>query len=101
APSTGPRESGTLPDAAAVCSCENVTAGALRSAIADGARTVGELKACTSAGAGCAGCVPMVTGLLKDELRAMGEEVSDALCEHFPMSRQALFDLVRIHGHRS
>lgn len=101
APSTGPRESGTLPDGAAVCSCENVTAGALRSAIADGARTVGELKACTSAGAGCAGCVPMVTGLLKDELRAMGEEVSDALCEHFAVSRQALFDLVRIHGHRS
>jgi len=101
APSTGPRESGTLPDGAAVCSCENVTAGALRSAIADGARTVGDLTACTSAGAGCAGCVPMVTGLLKDELRAMGEEVSDALCEHFPVTRQALFDLVRIHGHRS
>jgi nitrite reductase (NADH) large subunit len=101
APSTGPRETGTLPDAAAVCSCENVTAGALRTAIAEGARTVGDLKACTSAGAGCAGCVPMVTGLLKDELRAMGEEVSDALCEHFAVSRQALFDLVRIHGHRS
>ena len=43
----------------------------------------------------------MVTDLLNDELRARGEEVSDALCEHFPVSRQALFDLVRIHGHRS
>lgn len=101
APSTGPRETGTLPDAAAVCSCENVTAGSLRAAIADGARTVEELKGCTSAGTGCAGCVPMVTGLLKDELRSMGEEVSDALCEHFAVSRQALFDLVRIHGHRT
>jgi nitrite reductase (NADH) large subunit len=101
APSTGRRESGTLPDAAAVCSCENVTAGALRAAIADGARTVGDLRACTSAGAGCAGCVPMVTGLLHDELRGMGETVSDALCEHFAVSRQALFDLVRIHEHRS
>jgi len=101
APSTGPRDTGALPDTAGVCSCENVTAGALREAIADGARTVDELKSCTSAGSGCAGCVPMVTGLLKDELRAMGEAVSDALCDHFPMSRQSLFDLVRIHDHTS
>ncbi len=99
APQSGPRETGTLPDGAGVCSCENVDAGALRSAIAGGARTVDDLKACTAAGTGCAGCVPMVTGLLKDELRAMGEEVSDALCDHFAMSRQALFDLIRIHGH--
>ncbi|HEX4902338.1 MAG TPA: FAD-dependent oxidoreductase, partial [Acidimicrobiales bacterium] len=62
APSTGPRETGALPDAAGVCSCENVSAGALRGAIADGARTVEDLKACTAAGTGCAGCVPMVTG---------------------------------------
>jgi nitrite reductase (NADH) large subunit len=41
----------------------------------------------------------MVTGLLKDELTAMGEHVSDALCDHFAMSRRALYDLVRIHGH--
>jgi len=101
APSTGPRETGSLPDAAGVCSCENVTAGELRRAITDGARTVDELKACTAAGTGCAGCVPMVTSLLKDELTAMGEEVSDALCDHFAMSRRALYDLVRIHGHRS
>ncbi|HEU5084890.1 MAG TPA: nitrite reductase large subunit NirB [Acidimicrobiales bacterium] len=101
APSTGDRDTGTLPDGAGVCSCENVTAGALREAIAGGARTVDELQACTSAGSGCAGCVPMVTGLLKDELRARGEVVSDALCDHFPLSRQALFDLVRIHGHTS
>ncbi len=101
APSTGPRETGSLPDAAGVCSCENVSAGALRGAIADGARTVDELKSCTAAGTGCAGCVPMVTSLLKDELRAMGEEVSDALCEHFEVSRQGLFDLIRIHGHRT
>jgi nitrite reductase (NADH) large subunit len=101
APTTGTRDGGTLPDAAAVCSCENVTAGDLRTAVADGARTVADLKACTSAGTGCAGCVPMVTGLLHDELRSMGEEVSDALCEHFTMSRQGLFDLVRVHGHRT
>jgi nitrite reductase (NADH) large subunit len=99
APSTGPRDTGSLPDAAGVCSCENVTAGDLRSAIGAGARTVEDLKACTSAGGGCAGCVPMVAGLLKDELRSLGEEVSDALCDHFDVSRRGLYDLVRIHGH--
>jgi len=101
APSTGPRDTGALPDGAGVCSCENVTAGQLRAAVADGARTVEQLKACTSAGAGCAGCVPMVTSLLRDELSAMGEEVSDALCDHFTVSRRALYDLVRIHRHTS
>ncbi|HVM53587.1 MAG TPA: nitrite reductase large subunit NirB [Acidimicrobiales bacterium] len=101
APSTGPRQRASVPDAAAVCSCENVTAGRLRSAIADGARTVGDLQDCTSAGSGCAGCVPMLTSLLKDELRAIGEVVSDTLCEHFSVSRQALFDLVRVNGHRT
>jgi len=101
APSTGPRDTGALPDAAGVCSCENVTAGELRSAIADGARTVEDLQGCTAAGTGCAGCIPMVAGLLKDELTAMGEEVSDALCDHFAVSRRALYDLVRIHGHHT
>jgi len=100
-PTTGPRDPGTLPDAAGVCSCENVTAGALRSAIDGGARSVEDLKACTAAGTGCAGCVPMVASLLREELSARGETVSDALCDHFAMSRRALFDLVRIHGHRT
>jgi nitrite reductase (NADH) large subunit len=99
APSTGPRDTGSLPDEVGVCSCENVTAGDLRTAIEDGARTVEDLKACTSAGGGCAGCVPMVAGLLKDELRGRGEAVSDALCDHFAVSRRSLYDLVRIHGH--
>jgi nitrite reductase (NADH) large subunit len=99
APSTGPRDTGALPDAATVCSCENVTAGDLRTAIEGGARGVDDLQACTGAGGGCAGCVPMVGGLLKDELRSRGEQVSDALCDHFEMSRRGLYDLVRIHGH--
>jgi nitrite reductase (NADH) large subunit len=101
APSTGPRTTGDLASAATVCSCENVTAGALRDAIADGASTVDDLKHRTAAGTGCTGCVPMVTTLLKDELKARGEEVSDAICEHFDHTRQQLFDLIRIYGHSS
>ena len=90
-----------LPDSAPVCTCENITAGRLREAIGDGQHTIGDLKRCTGAGSGCGGCVPIVSDLLKVELRKRGEDVSDALCRHFAMSRQGLYDLVRFHRHRS
>ena len=41
--------------------------------------------------------MPLVTELLKDELRKAGVEVRNDLCEHFAYSRQELFDIVRIH----
>lgn len=97
APRTGPRATGAVPDDAVVCSCENVSAGALRGEVDAGCRSVAEVKAQTGAGTGCGGCVPMVADLLRSERRARGEEVSDALCEHFAQSRQGLFDLIRIH----
>jgi nitrite reductase (NADH) large subunit len=91
---------GALADTATICSCENVTKGALCSAIAgDGCHDIPALKATTKAGTGCGGCVPLVTDLLKDELTRAGIEVSTALCEHFDHSRQELFHLVRIHGY--
>jgi nitrite reductase (NADH) large subunit len=89
---------GSLPDTAVVCSCNNVTAGDLGAAVADGAHDVPALKTCTSAGTGCGGCLPMVDELLRTELAAAGIAMDDRLCEHFPLSRQELFDLVRMHG---
>jgi nitrite reductase (NADH) large subunit len=89
---------GALAETATVCSCNNVTKGAICSAVADnGITELAELKACTKAGTTCGGCVPMVTDLLKDELRKAGVEVNNNLCEHFAYSRQELFDIVRIH----
>jgi len=89
---------GALADTATVCSCNTVTKGDICAAIAaDGVTDVGGIKSCTKAGTGCGGCVPLVTELLRDELRKAGVEVGNNLCEHFAYSRQELFDIVRIH----
>lgn len=85
-----------MPDETAVCSCNNVTKGAICAAIADGVSDVGGIKAATRAGTTCGGCVPLVTDLLNDELRKSGREVRSDLCEHFRHSRQELFDIVRL-----
>ena len=87
----------SLPDAAGICSCHNVTKGSICAAIRDGAETVGEIKAATCAGTGCGSCVSVLTELLASEQRSMGRVVSSALCEHFEYSRQEIFDLIRIH----
>ncbi|MFG1707875.1 nitrite reductase large subunit NirB [Nonomuraea sp. M3C6] len=82
-----------LPDDAQVCSCNNVCAGEIRTAIADkGVTDVPGIKGCTRAGTTCGSCVPM----LKQLLEKSGVEVSKALCEHFTYSRAELFDIVRV-----
>lgn len=92
---------GDLPDEAIVCSCNNVTAGTIRSAVGeDGCETAGEVKACTKAGDSCGSCFPLVTKLTAAELLAQGKEVSNNLCEHFEMSRAQLFDAINISGLR-
>lgn len=88
---------GDLPDEAVVCSCSNVTAGRIRQAVHDeGCVDAGEVKACTKAGATCGSCVLMVKKVVGQELTKLGQTVSNALCEHFDMSRRQLFDAVRV-----
>ncbi|MDR3418180.1 MAG: nitrite reductase large subunit NirB [Nevskia sp.] len=87
---------GALPDAAQVCSCNNVTKGAICAAVDGGCTTLGALKSCTKAATSCGGCAPLVTQILKHELSARGVAVSNHLCEHFPYSRQELYHLVRV-----
>jgi len=81
---------GALPDSAQICSCNNVTKGDLKGAIASGCADVPALKSCTAAGTSCGSCVP----LLKQLLEAEGVEQSKALCEHFSQSRAELFEIV-------
>ncbi|HEX3393557.1 MAG TPA: nitrite reductase large subunit NirB [Acidimicrobiales bacterium] len=89
---------GALADTATVCSCNTVTKGAICAAIAtDGVTDIAAIKTATKAGTGCGGCVPLVTELLRDELKKAGVEVTNDLCEHFSYSRQQLFDIVRFH----
>jgi nitrite reductase (NADH) large subunit len=88
---------GALPDSAQICSCNNVTKGDLKCAIADGCGDVPALKSCTAAGTSCGSCVP----LLKQLLEAEGVEQSKALCEHFSQSRAELFEIVAATGIRT
>ncbi|GLJ59997.1 nitrite reductase large subunit [Microbacterium barkeri] len=90
---------GDLPDEAIICSCSSVTAGRIRSAVHDdGCTDAGEVKACTKAGATCGSCLTTVKKIVGQELAKMGQTVSNALCEHFDMSRRQLFDAVRVSG---
>ncbi|MEV6429395.1 nitrite reductase large subunit NirB [Nocardia sp. NPDC051463] len=86
-----------LPDDAQICSCNNVSKGAICGAIADGACDVPAVKSCTSAGTSCGGCVPMLKKLLEQS----GVEMSKALCEHFGQSRAELFQIVQVTGIRT
>jgi nitrite reductase (NADH) large subunit len=88
---------GALPDDAQICSCNDVTKGALRSVIADGACTVADLKGATLAGTSCGSCVPLLSQLLAAE----GVEISKALCEHFSQPRAELFEIVQASGIRT
>ncbi|MGQ0528993.1 MAG: nitrite reductase large subunit NirB, partial [Panacagrimonas sp.] len=85
-----------LPDAAMICSCNNVTKGALCGAITDGATTMAALKKCTKAATSCGGCGPLVKQVLDAELTKAGVTVLNHLCEHFAHSRQEMFHLVKI-----
>jgi nitrite reductase (NADH) large subunit len=85
-----------LPDTAQICSCNDVSKGALCAAVAGGAATIGELKSCTGAGTACGGCVALVTQVMKAEMKKLGMEVNHHLCEHFAYSRQELLHLIRI-----
>ena len=95
----GPAPAGDLPEDATVCSCNNVSAGAVRCSVSEGGATdLAGVKACTKAGTSCGSCLPLVKRLVATELEKSGVEVSNALCEHFELSRAQLFDVVRVQG---
>jgi nitrite reductase (NADH) large subunit len=88
----------SLDAASTVCTCQNVTAGAIRSAIDEHACTdVAGVKECTKAGTVCGSCVPLIKTLLAQS----GVEASTAMCEHFDLSRAELFDVTRVTGMRT
>lgn len=90
-----------LPASAQVCSCNDISKGALCEAVAGGATSIGALKKCTGAGTACGGCVPLVTQVLNAELAKQGVAVNRSLCEHFAHTRQELHHLVRVERIRS
>ena len=87
------------PDSSVVCLCNNVTQADIKQAISsENACSASDVKQCTSAGAGCGGCVPAVESIVNSQLAAMGTVVSKSLCEHFKYSRQELFEISKIKG---
>ncbi|KAJ3159712.1 hypothetical protein HDU86_001362 [Geranomyces michiganensis] len=97
-----PPSGASLPDDAQVCSCNNVTKGAIVKAVRSGkACNVAEAKSCTKAGTSCGGCVPLLTEVVNVELEAMGKTVTLHLCEHFKFSRTELYEIVKIKEYKT
>ncbi|MEV0472438.1 nitrite reductase large subunit NirB [Streptomyces prunicolor] len=83
-----------LPDAAVICSCHNVSKGAIRGAVTDHSCTsVPEVKKCTKAGTGCGSCVKVLGQLVTAELEANGVEVDKGLCACFAQTREELYEI--------
>lgn len=67
-----------LDDDTQVCSCHNVTKGDVVQVVKDGTcKSIGEVKSCTKAGTGCAGCMPLVESIFNCEMKKMGAEISN------------------------
>ncbi|HET9419736.1 MAG TPA: nitrite reductase large subunit NirB, partial [Nocardioides sp.] len=81
-----------LPDEAVICSCNNVCKGEVIAAA--------EADTTTTAGTTCGSCKPTVKKLVEDFFAAQGRTIDRSLCEHFPLTRQELFDVVAVHGYR-
>ena len=89
-----------LPDEAQVCTCNAVTKGEICDA-AQHTPELGYVKECTGAGTSCGSCLNLVKSLVSKEAAAQGIAVSNALCEHFPLSRSELFETIRVKSIRS
>lgn len=90
-----------LPDGAQICSCNNVSKAEICAAVCAGATSIGAVKSSCKAGATCGGCVPLVTQVMKSEMKRQGLAVNNHICEHFPYSRQELYHIARVEGHRT
>ena len=87
-----------LPAAATICSCHNISKGAVCCQVDAGVTDLGELKANTKAGTGCGGCSALLKQVFEHELSARGVVVDRSLCEHFAHTRQELYDIIRVEG---
>jgi nitrite reductase (NADH) large subunit len=98
APTLGPD---ALPDTATICSCHNVSKGAICCKIDEGVVTLGDIKAVTKATTGCGGCSALLKSVVDCELKKRGVAVNNHVCEHFAHSRQELFHIVKVNGYKT
>lgn len=90
-----------LPATATICSCHNVSKGAICAAIDAGCTDLAGVKACTKAASGCGGCAGLLKQVFEHELVSRGVAVDKSLCEHFAYTRQELYAIVRVSGMES
>jgi len=83
-----------LPMSAQICSCYDVTKGAVCQAIESGCTTITALKTETKASTGCGGCAALLKSVMNSELAKQGFAVNTDICEHFAYTRQDLYNLV-------
>lgn len=100
--SDGDDDPDALPDDMQVCSCNNVSKGAITSLLKEEkCKSIGEIKSCTKAGTGCSGCIPLVTSIFNKTMESMGHEIKNYLCPHFEYSRADLFNIVYVKRYDS
>ncbi|GAA2477063.1 nitrite reductase large subunit NirB [Streptomyces gobitricini] len=73
----------SLPDDAVICSCHNVTKGAICAC-----SSLPEVKKCTKAGTGCGSCVKVIQQLLP-------KPADSGMCGCFSYTRSELYEIVR------
>jgi nitrite reductase (NADH) large subunit len=88
-----------LPDEAVICSCNNVSKAQIVAAADGGCADTACVTACSKAGSTCGSCKPVVRRIVEEFFADQGRLVDRSLCEHFPMTRQELFDVVAVHGY--
>jgi len=89
-----------LADDDIVCLCQSVTKKQIVDAVKDqDCATIADVKRCTTAGAGCGGCV-LATGfvpkIVKNALEECGKKAFTGVCPHFPFTRAELFEIVKL-----
>ncbi|WOX04685.1 nitrite reductase large subunit NirB [Microbulbifer pacificus] len=87
---------GALPDTATICSCHNVSKGDIVGAVQGGCCSLADVKDATKASTGCGGCSALLKNVVDTELAALGVEVNNDLCPHFPYTRQEIFHMVQV-----
>ena len=93
----GEDDADDLLDDTQICSCHNVTKKDVATVVKDGTcKSIGDVKACTKAGTGCGGCMPLVQSIFNKEMKALGNEVLNHLCPHFAYSRADLFNIIYV-----
>tara|TARA_R110001599_G_scaffold60489_3_gene168108 strand:+ start:187 stop:2721 length:2535 start_codon:yes stop_codon:yes gene_type:complete len=85
-----------LPLTATICSCHNVSKGDIHAALDTGCCSVGDVKGETKAATGCGGCSALLKNVVDSEMEARGLTVDKSICEHFPFTRQDLYNLIKV-----